>query len=101
MLARHTQAHQSYLIHTLTRLNPTYNQAVSHIQAILSERGIPSSEAPAGALGVIYRALTQQASMLAYDDVFRILGVVSLLLIPVMLLLKSAKGGAAEAPLVH
>jgi DHA2 family multidrug resistance protein len=101
LVARHTQAHQYDMIHTLTPLNPLYNQAVSGIQSILIQQGVDPSQAPMYALGVIYRTLIQQASMLAYDDVFRILGVISLALIPVMLVLKSAKGGAAESPAVH
>jgi len=101
LLARDTQVHQSYLVHTLTPLNPLYNQAVAGIQATLSQQGVSPSQAPMRALGVIYRALNQQATMLAYDDTFRILGVISLALIPLMFFLKSAKGRAGEMPAAH
>jgi DHA2 family multidrug resistance protein len=101
VLARHTQAHQNYLVHTLTPLNPVYNQAVSGIQAALIQQGISLSQAPMRALGVLYRTLIQQASMLAYNDTFRTLGIISLAIIPLMFLLKSAKRGATGMPAVH
>jgi DHA2 family multidrug resistance protein len=101
VLARHTQLHQNYLVHALTPLNPVYNQAVSGIQAALIQQGISPSQAPMRALGVLYRTLIQQASMLAYNDTFRTLGIISLAIIPLMFLLKSAKGGATGMPAVH
>jgi DHA2 family multidrug resistance protein len=101
LLARHTQLHQNYLVDRLTPLNPAYNQAVAGIQATLIQQGVSPSQAPVRALGVIYRALNQQAAMLAYDDVFRILGVISLVLIPLMFLLKSVKNRKGEMPAVH
>jgi DHA2 family multidrug resistance protein len=124
LLARDTQVHQNYLVHTLTPLNPLYNQAVAGIQATLIQQGVSPSQAPMRALGVIYRALNQQATMLAYNDAFRILGVIyralnqqatmlayndtfrilgviSLALIPLMFFLKSVKGRAGEMPATH
>jgi len=101
LLARDTQAHQNFLVHTLTPLNPVYNQAIAGAQATLIEQGIGASQAPMRALGLIYRALVQQATMLAYNDTFRILGVISLALIPLMFLLKSVKGRTGEMPAAH
>ena len=101
LLARHTQLHQSYLVDRLTPLNPVYNQAVAGIQATLIQQGVSPSQAPVRALGVIYRALHQQAAMLAYNDTFRILGVISLVLIPLMFLLKSVKSRKGEMPAAH
>jgi DHA2 family multidrug resistance protein len=101
LLARHTQLHQNYLVDRLTPLNPLYNQAIAGIQATLIQQGISPSQAPMRALGVLYRALVQQATMLAYNDTFRILGVISLALIPLMFFLKSAKGRTGEMPAAH
>jgi hypothetical protein len=39
--------------------------------------------------------------MLAYNDTFRTLGIISLAIIPLMFLLKSAKRGATGMPAVH
>jgi len=101
LLARHTQVHQNYLVENLTPLNPVYDQAVSGIQAALIQQGVSPSQAPMQALGVIYRTLIQQASMLAYTDCFRILGLVSLVLIPFMFVVKRVKLGAEGAPALH
>lgn len=100
-LARHTQAHQNYLVDSLTPLNPVFTRAMSGIEAALIQQGVDPSQAPMRALGVIYRMLVEQASMLAYTDAFRILGIISLVLIPVMLFLKSIRGGAADMPAAH
>ena len=101
LLARHTQMHQNYLVENLTPLNPLYNEALSGIQSDLIQQGIAASQAPMHALGVIHRVLIQQASMLAYNDVFRTLGLISLALVPLMFLLRSGKGAAAGAPAMH
>lgn len=101
LLARHTQLHQSYLVHNLTPLNPVFNQAVSGIQSALIEQGISPSQAPMRALGALYRMLTQQATMQAYTDAFWMLGLLSLVLIPFMFILKKVKQGGEGAPAVH
>jgi len=101
LLARRTQMHQGLLIHNLTPVNPVYNYALDHIQAALMHRGISPSQAPTLASGVIQSMLTRQAAIKAYDDVFQILGFISLVLVPFMFLLKKAKRGATEIRAIH
>jgi hypothetical protein len=48
--------------------------------------------------GIVYRAVQDQAGMLAYLDDFRLLAVVFVLLIPFVFLLHKPKGGEASAP---
>ncbi len=100
LLARRMQLHQSFLIDSLTPLNPLYDQAVSGAQAALMQRGVGPAQAAAQALGLIYRTLQEQAAMLAYNDVFRMMGVISLAAIPFMFLLKKIKGGG-QMPGMH
>jgi DHA2 family multidrug resistance protein len=101
LLQRRMQLHQSLLIDTLTPLNAVYNQAVAGAQATLIHRGVSPSQAAAQALGLIYNALRMQATMLAYNDVFRLMGVISLAAIPFMFLLKKVKSGGRESAGVH
>jgi DHA2 family multidrug resistance protein len=101
VLARELQAHQSLLVHNLTPLNPVYEQAVSGLQAVLTWRGVNPTQAHAGALQIIYNALLSQAAIQAYTDVFRLLGIVCLMLIPCMFLLKKIKQGPGGVPAMH
>jgi DHA2 family multidrug resistance protein len=101
LLARRVQSHQSLLVHHLTPLNPVYDRAVSGIQSALIHRGVDPSQVPHQALGVIQNVLVRQAAMLAYADVFQLLGIISLILIPFMFLLKKIKQGAGAMPGVH
>jgi DHA2 family multidrug resistance protein len=101
LLARRMQFHQSLLVHNLTPFNPVYERAVSGIQTALTYRGVNPSQAGAGALRVLYGALVSQAAIKAYTDVFQLLGIISLVLIPSMFLLKKIKQGAGGMPGVH
>lgn len=101
LLARRVQMHQNLLVRHLTPLNPVYDQAVAHVRTALIQRGVSPSQAPTQALGVIQGILTQQATMKAYTDVFRILGVISLVLIPFMFLLKKVKRDTEQLSGLH
>ncbi len=101
LLARRAQTHQGLLVHHLTPLNPTFEQALSGLRTALIERGANPAQADQGALGILYSELVRQATMLAYTDVFRILGYLSLALLPLMLLLKSPRPGSPRPPVGH
>jgi len=101
LLARRMQAHQSLLVHNLTPLNPVYERAVSGLQTVLTWRGINPNEAHAGALRVLYHALLSQSAIQAYTDVFQLLGIACVLLIPAMFLLKKIKPGTGAMPGAH
>jgi DHA2 family multidrug resistance protein len=101
VLARTTQAHQNLLTHNLTAGNPIYLRAVSVLQTILTWRGVNPTQAHAGALRLLYNTLLSQAAIQAYTDVFRLLGIICLALVPVMFLLKKIKQGAAPVAGAH
>jgi DHA2 family multidrug resistance protein len=46
-------------------------------------------------LGMVYRSVQVQASLLAYNDIYRALAILAALGIPIFLLLKKASGGGA------
>jgi DHA2 family multidrug resistance protein len=91
LLARRMQTFQNLLVHNLTPSNPVYQHALSGVHAALIYRGANPTQAQVGAQNVLYGALRQQAAMLAYDNVFWVLGLLSLVMIPLMLLLRSAR----------
>jgi DHA2 family multidrug resistance protein len=101
LLARRMQTHQSLLVHNLSPFNPPYERALAGLHAALIQRGADPAQADLGAMSILYGELQRQATMLAYTDVFRVLGLISLALLPLMLLLKSPKRGAAGPPAGH
>lgn len=85
LLARRAQTHQAYLVSRLTPYDPAYAQRLTSIQQFLAKHGNPML-ASRQALGVLSNLLTQQATLLAFLDVFRALSVLALVCVPGALL---------------
>jgi DHA2 family multidrug resistance protein len=95
-LTRGAQAHQATLVTHLTPYDPTYQQWLGAAQAGLQPQVGPS-DAAAKALGLVYRELIRQATLLSYVDNFRLISVMGLLCIPLVLLFRKARPRAAVA----
>ncbi len=87
MLVRGSQTHQNYLASHLTSENLSLQNALLGLQAQLQTSGSSSSVASMRALGLLYKGIQQQASVLAYADNFRLMAMLSLVCIPLALLL--------------
>jgi DHA2 family multidrug resistance protein len=98
MLARESQIHQARYAETLNPLNPNYAKALSQATHALMGQGMSQIDAARGAIAQIYRALGQQASMLAYIDVFHILMFMVFASLPLVFLMRKAGKGGAPAP---
>jgi len=100
LLARRMQFHQSRLVENVTETNPFYQNYLSNIQAMLVQQGVDVSTAAAKAKGLIYGFIQQQAAMLSYLDVFWLLTLVFLLMIPMAFLMKKTQPGKG-VPAAH
>jgi DHA2 family multidrug resistance protein len=90
LVTRSTQAHQALMAGHMTNLDAPFRNQLSSLQHALT---IPSGQASQSqAYGVIYQILQQQAGLWAYVEQFRMLVPICLLLIPIILLFKKAKG---------
>jgi len=94
MLVRGSQSHQNYLATHLTAGSSAATSALLGLQAKFAASGLDDYDANRKALGMIYRSLQQQASLLAYADNFRLLGSIALLCVPLVLLFRNAKNHA-------
>ncbi|HEY6483871.1 MAG TPA: DHA2 family efflux MFS transporter permease subunit [Steroidobacteraceae bacterium] len=95
LLARGEQIHQSHLVEGLNPLNPNYVNALGRMTQTFSAQG---NGAHGAALGSLYRSVGQQAQMLAYIDVFYLLMLITIAVLPLLFLMQRAKSGsAAEA----
>jgi DHA2 family multidrug resistance protein len=91
LLIRKGQIHQNYLAANLTGSDPQVQSMLHGLQGKLMLAGSDPVTAQHMALGAMYQNLMQQASLLAYVDNFRLLGVLSLLCIPIAMLFQRVK----------
>ena len=95
VLARRAQFHQVRLVEHLASFDRNLQLTLPQISQILQDRGFVSPLPDRGTLGVIYNQVLQQASMLSFNDVFSILSVMIVLILPLVLLMKK---GEAHGP---
>jgi DHA2 family multidrug resistance protein len=91
MLARRAQFHQVHLTEHLTPFDRNLQLAIPQLSQTLQERGFTSALPSQGSLEVIYQQLIQQATMLSFNDVFRFLAVMMILILPLALLMKKGE----------
>jgi DHA2 family multidrug resistance protein len=88
MLARRAQFHQSVLVSHVNETNPIYIRAFEGAKDTLIHQGANAADAAMQAKALIYGFVQRQASMLAFIDIFYVLGFVFLLMIPLVFLMK-------------
>jgi MFS transporter, DHA2 family, multidrug resistance protein len=84
LLANQQQFHQARLVEQVSPLDPDYNST-------LGQLGSVGGGDPMAGLGILYQQLTEQASMLAFLDVFRALAIFVAIITPIALFLKGGK----------
>ena len=90
-LARRAQFNQSLLAAHVTPYNPGAQRMLSQAQALLMRHGADPVTANRQALTMLYGVVQQQASVLSFLTVFRIMGIVFLAIIPLILILRKPK----------
>ena len=98
IIAQREQFHQQRLIERLSPLDPAYQTALAGMKQLLVTKGSDPAQAAAQAQGMLYGTMQQQAAMLSFNEVFWILGVAFLAVIPLMFLMK--KRGPVKGPIV-
>jgi DHA2 family multidrug resistance protein len=93
LLTRSAQVHQNVLISHLTPYDPAYTITLRRITQSLSAHTSNVGQAVVAARGMIYGEVIRQATMLAYLDVFRLLGSLLLGVIPLLFLMKKVTPG--------
>lgn len=90
---RRQNSHQERVGATIAASSGQLQQTVQSIAAYLQSHGIGQANVMSAAYGQLYRELQQQTQLLALMDCFRVIGVVTLLALPVLLLTRSFKVG--------
>jgi DHA2 family multidrug resistance protein len=93
LLAEHTQLHQAYLTDKLVPSSPAFQAALQGATATLKAQGLSAADAATRAYGLIEQAVTQQATLLGYIDVFGGYALLAAVLVPVaFILLRPGEG---------
>ena len=95
-LARRTQFHQARLVSHITPYNPQYQYTLQQITRALTHTGAAAARTGRQAVGVIYKTVQQQATMMSYLDIFYLLAWTALLLIALVFLLRKVQPGQAR-----
>ena len=95
LLTRHRQLHRVDLVANVDLGSPLVQQRVQAFAAAFAGRGFDPEAARQAAYSVLDQQVTQQASMLSYNDAWILLLTTMLLVSPAILLLRRAQGRAA------
>lgn len=94
VLANREQWHQSRLVEHIVPSNPAYVESLNSLQHFFQQQGSAAVQAQQQAIGMIGRQVQQQASFLAYIDVFHTLALISAAVIPLALILRKVQLGS-------
>src|SRR5581483_4751213 len=88
LLARQQQLHINRLGANVTIYSPQARVAIDQMRNLFMGQGSDPTTATNRAYGLIFGQVQQQASMLSFMDVFHILGVIFLLVVPALLIMR-------------
>jgi DHA2 family multidrug resistance protein len=93
ILQRQRQSIGSMLGEHVTIYDPVTQSLYAQIRAGLIASGVDAVTAGERAFGMLRGMVVQQASMVSYVMLFRLLGLVFLLMLPLVMIMKKAKRG--------
>jgi DHA2 family multidrug resistance protein len=96
-LTRSAQVHQNVLSTHTTPYDPAFMETINRLTRAFGAYLPFAGQAAGAARGTVYREMIRQATMLAYLDVFRVLGFLLLGIIPLLFLMKGIKPGKGPA----
>jgi DHA2 family multidrug resistance protein len=88
ILARHRQIHTRLLGEHVNPFNPVAREMLSRLQSAFEARGADAATASREALAVVWGMVQRQAAVQSFLDVFRLLGILVLCMIPLVLLMR-------------
>jgi DHA2 family multidrug resistance protein len=94
---RRANFHQLNLGSHLGSSSQSLQQNTENMVSHLMQYGFTSADAGPAALGVVYQQLLHQSVFLAFMDCFRVIGWLTLTMIPLVIFVRKFKGGKAPA----
>jgi DHA2 family multidrug resistance protein len=96
LLTRKTQFHQSRLVEHLTPFDMNYRWSSHQAERVLDYQGFEPALAQKGGLVVIYKKLLLEASMMSFNDVFYVMSVMLIILLPLIVCMKHIRHNPPE-----
>ena len=90
-VARRSQFHQSILVAHVTPYDLRSQEFLGQARELFFHRGFDWSTAGHGGLDVLYGMLQQQAALISFVEVFRVMGFLFLATVPLVLLMRKAR----------
>ena len=90
---RYMQAHINYLGQHVNSASLQTQRTLGGLRELFIAKGADAATATRQAHGALWGMLQRQAAILSYNDVFRFLGWMFLLLLPLLLLMEKPRGG--------
>jgi DHA2 family multidrug resistance protein len=91
-IARRSQFNQSLLAAHVTDNSPFTRQALEQARGLFMRGGSDPATASRRALAMLYGLVQQQAALLSFLSVFRVMGILFLLIIPLVFIIRRPKG---------
>ncbi len=88
-----TQVREAYLAHWATPFRPPFEAYLQRYRTLAQAGGVPTSQLNAGAMHNALQQFRMQAQVLAYNDVFSIVAILSFLIVPLCFLFSPVVGG--------
>jgi DHA2 family multidrug resistance protein len=98
LLARDIQTYQVNLIGHISLLNPMAVQTMQNAGALF---GPADPTAGRGALSLLYALVRQQSAILSYLDLFQMFAIITLLVVPLVLLMRRTTTPAGQPSAAH
>ena len=93
LVTERSQTREAHLVHWMTPFHQPYNDYLDHARGMARAMGQSSAAASATAQHQLFQEFQQQASILAYNDVFVIVSMIAFAVVPFCFLLKPIVGG--------
>jgi MFS transporter, DHA2 family, multidrug resistance protein len=100
-VARHSQQHANVLAGHVTPYDPSAMAMLNGIKNGMTAAGSDPTSATQRAYATMFGMVQQQAAMLSYLDVFFLLAVMFLALLPLIFIMKKPKGGGGPENMGH
>ena len=98
-----TQVREAYLAHYATTFRQPFQQLLDRYQTLARAGGVSEANLQAGAMNHALTTFRTQAEVLAYNDVFSLVAILSFMIVPLCFLFSPLVGGkkAAKGPGGH
>ncbi|CAM3139894.1 MFS transporter [Komagataeibacter xylinus] len=93
MVTELRQAHQNQMVHWMTPYHQPFNEYLAQSRGVAVMRGYAQGALNNVAMGRLYKEFQRQVAILAYNEVFMILGIGCMLVVPFCFLMSPLKGG--------